>query len=92
MALKKSIYRKEIKNKVGVDFSSLSETTVGTNNRSFNNIIKPGKVSKPQPQQQTQQLQNSDIAQSTRNTTTNKVSLQKSNYTSSDDDEEYIDL
>lgn len=92
MTLKKSIYRKEIKNKVGVDFSSLSETTVGTNNRSFNSIIKPGKVSRPQPQQQTQQSQNSDIVQGTRNTTTNKVSLQKSNYTSSDDDEEYIDL
>lgn len=85
VALKESIYRKEIKNKVGVDFSLLSETTVGTNNRGLNSIMKPGKVSKPQkPVAGKQPVTN--------NNQQNSISLQKNNFVSSDDDEEYIDL
>ena len=38
MALKESIYRKEEKNKIGIDFSSLSETTL---NNDTKNIKKP---------------------------------------------------
>lgn len=87
MAIKESIYRKEIKNKVGVDFSSLSETTVGTNNRGLNNIIRPGKLNK-------QQQQKSTVTTSVaNNTATNNTSLQKKTFVNeSDDDEEYIDL
>lgn len=85
IALKKSIYRKEIKNGVGVDFSSLSETTVGTNNRGLNNIIRPGKVNKPQ------QINNGGVSV-TNNNTSNNINLQKNNLVNTDDDEEYIDL
>lgn len=82
MALKKSIYRKEIKNKVGVDFSSLSETTVGTNNRGLNSIVRPGKTNRQQTQQDKQAQYKSSST----------VNLQKEPYTDTDDDEEYIDL
>lgn len=82
MALKKSIYRKEIKNKVGVDFSSLSETTVGTNNRGLNSIVRPGKTNRQQTQQDKQAQYKSSST----------VNLQKEPYIDTDDDEEYIDL
>jgi len=41
MALKKTLYRKEEKNKVGIDFSSLSETTSEQKKNTINTIRKP---------------------------------------------------
>lgn len=80
IALKKSLYRKEIKNKVGVDFSTLSETTVGTNYRNHNNIVKPGNnISKPHV---------NDSNTNQHGEYTPKVDLSKQDYM----DEEYIDL
>lgn len=47
ISIRKSIYRKEKKKKIGVDFNSLSETTVNSNNRNRGNIIQPNvKLSK----------------------------------------------
>lgn len=50
VSIKKSLYRKEEKNKIGVDFRSLSENTNSTNNKTLNNIVKPGKPNKKQVQ------------------------------------------
>lgn len=47
ISIRKSIYRKEKKKKIGVDFNSLSETTVNSNNRNKGSIIQPNvKLSK----------------------------------------------
>lgn len=40
MSLKKAIYRKETKNKIGFDFESLSKTTVNTNNKHVTKLTK----------------------------------------------------
>lgn len=45
MALKKSIYRKEEKNKVGIDFNSLSKPIQENNRRTIKSIRKPNKLS-----------------------------------------------
>lgn len=86
VSLKKSIYRKEVKNKVGVDFSSLSETTVGTNNKTKNNIIKPNRNHK---------VNNSNSGNNSddngNNIETEKLNLHDEIKTQ-DYDEEYIDL
>ena len=91
MALKKSIYRKEVKNKVGVDFSSLSETTVNTNNRGVNSIIKPSKLVKPQSRNVGVNPVNSEVSINT-NLQQMNSNVQQNNFVNTEDDEEYIDL
>lgn len=89
VSLKKSIYRKEVKNKVGVDFSSLSETTVGTNNKTKNNIIKPSRNHNGNNGNNSNSGNNSgDISN---NVETEKLNLHDDIKTQ-DYDEEYIDL
>lgn len=89
VSLKKSIYRKEVKNKVGVDFSSLSETTVGTNNKTKNNIIKPSRNHNGNNGNNSNSGNNSDDISN--NVETEKLNLHDDIKTQ-DYDEEYIDL
>lgn len=89
VSLKKSIYRKEVKNKVGVDFSSLSETTVGTNSKTKNNIIKPSRNHNGNNGNNRNSGNNSDDISN--NVETEKLNLHDDIKTQ-DYDEEYIDL
>lgn len=89
VSLKKSIYRKEVKNKVGVDFSSLSETTVGTNSKTKNNIIKPNRNHNSNNGNNSNSGNNSDDISN--NVETEKLNLHDEIKTQ-DYDEEYIDL
>ena len=94
IALKESIYRKEIKNKVGVDFSSLSETTLNTNNRNLNNIIKPSKVNKPQQNNVVNTVSEDSLDDDFDDFTfDDNDTLHSNDFVGiEDDDEEYIDL
>lgn len=78
MTIKESIYRKEEKNKVGIDFSKLSETTSVTKNRKVNSIRKPSVT--------INNTSNSDSVQK------QSVNLQKSTVNNTESEEEYIDL
>ena len=89
VSLKKSIYRKEVKNKVGVDFSSLSETTVGTNSKTKNNIIKPNRNHNSNKVNNSNNGNNSDDISN--NVEKEKLNLHDEIKTQ-DYDEEYIDL
>lgn len=92
VSLKKSIYRKEVKNKVGVDFSSLSETTVGTKSKTKNNIVKPSKNHNSNNRNNNNNGNNSDSnGNISNNVETEKLNLHDEIKTQ-DYDEEYIDL
>jgi hypothetical protein len=100
MSLKDAIYRKETKNKVGIDFNSLSKGASNTNNRQNNNIRRPGStngMNRNQPNRN--QMNNNQMRQQQ----PNKVNLQKQDNDDilddsfefnnvETDDEEYIDL
>ncbi len=89
MALKKTLYRKEEKNKVGIDFSSLSETTSEQRKSSLGTIRKPN-------------IQKKDTDENKDNTPVNDEEIKKVNIKKSSDDdggsgnsgtdEEYIDF
>jgi hypothetical protein len=92
MSIKDTIYRKETKNKVGIDFNSLSKTTVNTNKPASNNIRRPSLNMGMNRNAMKQQHTNKVNLQKEENNDILDDDFEVNEVTNTADDEEYIDI